>query len=61
MVHVTFSIAFTTHASVPFGAVSVREPTIEKLEADTSFTVASVVSDTRTLTVVLMESGTVHG
>src|SRR2546425_13265803 len=50
----------TPHFSPPLGAVTVREPTILKFASDVSVTVASAVLVTRTLTVELILSGTVH-
>src|SRR5881396_825488 len=50
----------TPHFSPPLGAVTVREPTILKFASEVSATVASAVLVTRTLTVELILSGTVH-
>ena len=60
MVHVIFWSVLTPHFSPPLGAVRVREPVILKVASEVSATVASAVLVTRTLTVALMLSGTVH-
>src|SRR5438093_13411376 len=59
-VQVMFWTVLTPHFSPPLGAVTVREPTILKFASDVSVTVASAVLVTRTLTVELILSGTVH-
>src|SRR2546422_845927 len=59
-VQVMFWTVLTPHFSPPLGAVTVREPTILKFASEVSTTVTSAVLVTRTLTVELMLSGTVH-
>ncbi len=56
--HVIFSLEPTTHASPPFGAVSVMEPFTSKFAADTALTSLSVTSETRTFSVVPIASAT---
>src|SRR5437867_12697377 len=55
-----FWTVLTPHFSPPLGAVRVREPTILKLASEVSTSVASALLVTRTLTVGLILSGTVH-
>src|SRR6058998_661729 len=59
-VQVMFWTVLTPLFSPPLGAVTVREPTILKFASEVSTTVTSAVLVTRTLTVELMLSGTVH-
>src|SRR5437870_6005540 len=59
-VQVMFWTVLTPHFSPPLGAVTVREPTILKFASEVSTTVTSAVLVTRTLTVELILSGTVH-
>src|SRR5207245_1592250 len=59
-VQVMFWTVLTPHFSPPLGAVTVREPTILKFASEMSTTVTSAVLVTRTLTVELILSGTVH-
>ena len=59
-VQVMFRFSPTVQASPPTGAVSAREPLIVKLALESSKTVASPVSVTRTRTAVPIASGTVH-
>src|SRR5437867_383913 len=59
-VQVMFWTVLTPHFSPPLGAVRVREPTILKLASEVSTSVASALLVTRTLTVGLILSGTVH-
>src|SRR5881398_2051124 len=59
-VQVMYWSVVTPHFSPPLGAVTVREPTILKFASEVSTTVTSAVLVTRTLTVELILSGTVH-
>src|SRR5712691_8778425 len=59
-VEVMFWTVLTPHFSPPLGAVTVREPAILKFASEVSTTVASALLVTRTLTVELILSGTVH-
>src|SRR5437870_13308462 len=59
-VQVMFWTVLPPPSSPPLGAVTVREPTILKFASEVSTTVTSAVLVTRTLTVELMLSGTVH-
>src|SRR5947199_5851410 len=59
-VQVMFWTVLTPHFSPPLGAVTVKEPTILKFASEVSTTVTSAVLVTRTLTVELILSGTVH-
>ncbi len=60
LVHVMFSVVPTTHASLPFGAVSVRDPLISNSASDMSFTVSSDASATCTFRLVPIASDTVQ-